>query len=75
MVKQEKQSNMKKNIQKELSLHIEKKKRWIKVSDSPKTYKQVPYDMTIEDEKSYIAKHYDENGRFICQPPYYEVYG
>lgn len=47
---------------------VEKKKRSVKVCNSPKTYKQVPFDMTEEEEKEYIRSHYDEKGRFIFTP-------
>lgn len=57
-------------------LVVEKKKRRIKVCNRPKTYKFIPVDATEEEEKQYIAMHYDEKGKFIMQPAGdYNVFG
>ena len=70
----------KSNLSHQLSLYeemdIEKKKRQIRVCNCPKTYKFIPIDATEEEEKQYIAMHYDEKGKFIMQPAGdYNVFG
>lgn len=56
-------------------LNPDVKKKPILICRQPYTVRYVPYNFTKKQIKAYIAKHFDEHGRFICQPHWTELHG